>query len=69
MSYRIELTFVGEAPADELERAKIMAAVADEVGAMSAKLAEAGFANTVVAHTVRATDRKPRAIHGRLAAE
>jgi hypothetical protein len=55
MTYRIELLFVGEAPEDELARARILAspAVSDAVETLSRALQAAGLAHEVVARTVR----------------
>ena len=62
MSHRIELTFVGKAPADELARAKILASdnVTDAIGELSKALLAAGFEHAVECKTVRETGGRPR---------
>lgn len=59
MAYRIELTFVGDAPEGELERAKILAGanVSGAIEGLSIALSQAGLEHTVRAQTVRSTER------------
>lgn len=61
--YRIEITFSGEAPDDELSRARILANpdVATAEAAYSKALADAGFAHTVTARSIAKVDRKKKA--------
>ncbi len=68
MSHRIELTFVGEAPENELERSKILGHPDFEKVVREAHetFATLGWVSDYTIRTVRHTDRKPRAIHGRL---
>jgi hypothetical protein len=62
MTHRIEIMFVGDAPADELERARILAG--SEVGLaiinLSQMLKASGFEHTVTARTVRPPNKRPR---------
>lgn len=62
MTHRIELLFVGEAPADELARAKILASanVTDAIGELSKALVAAGLEHKVECRTVRATPGRPK---------
>jgi len=65
MNYRIEILFSGDAPDDELERARILGspAVTQAIDALSAALdgvGESGFAHQVRAQTIRKNVRKAR---------
>jgi len=62
VSHRIEIIFVGNAPADELERARILAnaGVTEAMADLSRALEAAGFAHEVGAKTVRTGERQGR---------
>jgi hypothetical protein len=62
MAYRIELMFVGEAPAGELERARIMASadVTAAIDNLSKALEAAGLPHAVNCRTVRESMGRPR---------
>lgn len=62
LPYRIEILFVGDAPEDELERARILAGgdVAKAILALSQALQDAGMTHLVKAQSVRATPKGPR---------
>jgi len=55
MTYRIELLFVGEAPEDEYERARIIASprVEEAVAALRSALHEAGLTHELQVRTIR----------------
>lgn len=67
-SHRIEITFIGAAPDDELERAKILGAVevVEAIENLKNLLAKLGMDASVTAQTIRAMPRKSRAVHGRM---
>ena len=60
--YRIEILFSGDAPADELTRARILAnaGVTEAMADLSRALEAAGFAHEVGARTVRTGERQGR---------
>ena len=62
MTYRIELLFVGEAPEDEMARARVLAApdVQTALHAFAHALTETGFKHEVKTRTVRSTPKAPR---------
>ena len=59
--YRIEILFSGEAPGDEMERARILGAedVAAAIRSLSDALETRGLAHQVRAQTVRRNVKKP----------
>jgi hypothetical protein len=59
-NYRIEILFSGDAPDDELERARILGStdVAEAVYALSKALEGHGFGHEVRAQTIRKNQRK-----------
>ena len=73
MAYRIEITFAGEALADELARARILAApeVVTAMESLTAALASAGMTATVTAHSINSVPRPKKAtdLRHRVAAE
>ena len=60
--YRIQILFSGDAPDDELERARILGAedVAEAVLHLSKALEAHGFSHTVQAQTIRRIPKRPR---------
>lgn len=62
MSFRIEITFSGEAPDDELRRAHIIADpdVSQKMGELSTALQNAGFPHETAAKTVRSVPGRKR---------
>lgn len=60
MSYRIEIKFAGDAPEDEMARAKIIAngRVQDAIDVLSAALVEAGLEHRATATSIRAQARR-----------
>ena len=60
MAYRIEITFSGDAPDEEMDRAKILGSpdVRDAVKALSDHLEAVGLPVKVEARTIRSGDRK-----------
>lgn len=76
MPHRIEIRFVGKAPADELARAKILGseAVHQAIEKLKTELADAGLECEVSAQTIRTGQRpgnsgRPRIISPSAAAE
>jgi hypothetical protein len=61
-SHRIEITFVGDAPDSELERAKILGSekVAEAIDNLKQLLADLGLETAVSAKTVREMAKAPR---------
>jgi hypothetical protein len=61
-NYRIEILFSGDAPDDELERARILGStdVAEAVYALSQALESHGFSHEVRAQTIRKNVRRAR---------
>jgi hypothetical protein len=59
-NYRIEILFSGDAPDDELERARILGStdVAEAVLSLSQALESHGFAHAIRAQTIRKNVRK-----------
>ena len=62
LSFRIEIKFAGEAPSDELARAKILGSkdVHDAIVALQAHLEALGLPTVVSAQSVRSNERRPR---------
>lgn len=70
MPHRIEITFVGDAPEDELARARILAGstVTEAVQALSDALLGAGLKHEVTVHTIRTGNRAGKSGRPRLVA-
>lgn len=70
MTYRLEISFIGDAPDGEYERAKIIAhpKVEAAIEALAAELKAAGLQHEVTARTIRSTPnrknsgRKPKLV-------
>ena len=70
-SHRIEITFSGPAPADELARAKILGnvKVAEAIEQLLQTLKEAGLDAIATAQSIRSAVKRPRMVSPRNAAE
>lgn len=63
INHRIEISFIGDAPDDELKRAQILASphVSEAIADLSKALEAVAFTHEVSAKTVRSVPKRPRA--------